>query len=87
MIEDVADGDDRFLGVLRLAGAVLDQRRQGVGTALQQRAIEHCRATGCYQMRSRSPVASTENYALKLDAGYLVQPSEQNDSYYFLLRL
>ncbi len=38
-------------------------------------------------MRSRSPVTSTENYALKLAAGYVLTPSEQNDSYYFLLKL
>ncbi len=40
-----------------------------------------------YQMRSRSPVTSTENYALKIAAGYVLHPSRQNDSYYFLLRL
>ena len=62
-------------------------RRRGTGTALQQHAIRRCRAGGCYQMRSRSPVTSTENYALKLAAGYVVQPSTENDSYYFLLRL
>jgi hypothetical protein len=38
-------------------------------------------------MRSRSPITSTENYALKLAAGYVLSPSEQNDSYYFLLKL
>jgi len=38
-------------------------------------------------MRSRSPVTSTENYALKVDAGYTLHPSEENDSYYFLRRL
>lgn len=62
-------------------------RRRGIGTALQQHAIRRCRLVGCYQMRSRSPVTSTENYALKLAAGYVVQPSTENDSYYFLLRL
>ena len=62
-------------------------RRRGVGTALQEQARRRCRAAGCYQMRSRSPVTSTENYALKLAAGYLVQPSTENDSYYFLIRL
>jgi hypothetical protein len=42
---------------------------------------------GCYQMRSRSPITSTENYALKLNAGHVLHPSEQNDSYYVLLAL
>ena len=62
-------------------------RRRGIGSALQARAIDHCRAEGCYQMRSRSPVTSTENYALKIAGGYVLSPSEQNDSYYFLLKL
>jgi hypothetical protein len=38
-------------------------------------------------MRSRSPVISIENYALKIKAGYVLHPSRENDSYYFLLRL
>jgi GNAT superfamily N-acetyltransferase len=62
-------------------------RRRGVGGALHAWAIRYCRAVGCHQMRSRSPVTSTENYALKLNAGYVLHPSEENDSYYFLLAL
>ena len=62
-------------------------RRRGIGTALQQHAAQQCRIAGCYQMRSRSPVTSTENYALKIAAGYVLHPSQENDSYYFLLRL
>jgi hypothetical protein len=38
-------------------------------------------------MRSRSPATSTENYALKIASGYVLHPSHDNDSYYFLLRL
>ena len=41
----------------------------------------------CYQMRSRSPVTSVESYALKSKAGYVLHPSHENDSYYFLLHL
>jgi GNAT superfamily N-acetyltransferase len=63
------------------------QRRRGIGTALQQYAARRCRTAGCYQMRSRSPVTSAENYALKIAAGYVLHPSHENDSYYFLLRL
>jgi GNAT superfamily N-acetyltransferase len=62
-------------------------RRRGIGTALQQHAVRQCRIAGCYQMRSRSRVTSTENYALKIAAGYALHPSHENDSYYFLLRL
>jgi hypothetical protein len=32
-------------------------------------------------------VTSVENYALKLAAGYVLHPSRENDSYYFLMRL
>ncbi len=41
-------------------------------------------------MRSRSPVTSRENYALKIAAGYILHPSHDNDSSSssdFLLRL
>ena len=38
-------------------------------------------------MRSRSPVSGVENYALKVAARYVLSPSEQNDSYYFLFKL
>jgi GNAT superfamily N-acetyltransferase len=62
-------------------------RRRGIGTALQQHAARQCQIAGCYQMRSRSPVTSTENYALKIAAGYVLHPSNEHDSYYFLLRL
>lgn len=62
-------------------------RRRGIGSALQERSIRCARSAGCFQMRSRSPVTSIENYALKVAAGYVMSPSEQNDSYYFLLKL
>jgi GNAT superfamily N-acetyltransferase len=62
-------------------------RRRGIGTALQEHAMQRCRVAGCHQMRSRSPVTSVENYALKLAAGYVLHPSRENDSYYFIIRL
>lgn len=68
-------------------GVAADRRRAGIGTALQARARETCRELGCYQIRSRSPVTSVENYAMKLAPGYVLQPSDQNDSYYFLIKL
>lgn len=74
-------------GFVEAFGVAPDLRRQGIGTALQTHAIGHCRVLGCHQMRSRSPTTSVENYALKVDAGYVMSPSEENDSYYFLLRL
>lgn len=67
------------------AFAVLPAHRcQGIGQALQERAIALCRERRCYQIRSRSPVSSVENYALKLKMGYALHPSDKNDSYYFI---
>jgi GNAT superfamily N-acetyltransferase len=74
-------------GYVEAFGVDPQLRRRGIGTALQQHAARQCRIAGCYQMRSRSPVTSTENYALKIAAGYALHPSHENDSYYFLLRL
>lgn len=74
-------------GFVEAFGVDPQLRRRGVGTALQQCAARQCRNAGCYQMRSRSPVTSVENYALKIAAGYVLDPSHENDSYYWLLRL
>ena len=74
-------------GYAEAFGADPQRRRRGMGTALQQDAARRCRIAGCCQMRSRSPVASAGNYALKIAAGYVLHPSRQNDSCYFLLRL
>jgi GNAT superfamily N-acetyltransferase len=74
-------------GYVEAFGVHPQLRRRGIGTALQQHAARQCRIAGCYQMCSRSPVTSTENYALKTAAGYVLHPSQENDSYYFLLRL
>lgn len=81
------DGVPLTEGYVEAFGVAADRRRQGIGTALQQQAAQRCRSAGCYQMRSRSPVSSAENYALKIAAGYVLNASEENDSYYFLLRL
>jgi GNAT superfamily N-acetyltransferase len=74
-------------GFVEAFGVDPQLRRRGVGTALQEHAARPCRNSGCYQMRSRSPVTSVENYALKIAAGYVLDPSNENDSYYWLLRL
>ena len=62
-------------------------RRQGIGQRMQEQAMALCRQRDCYQMRSRSPSTSQENYALKLKMGYAIQPSAENDSYYFIKTL
>jgi GNAT superfamily N-acetyltransferase len=74
-------------GYVEAFGVDPQLRRHGIGTAMQEHAMRKCRVAGCYQMRSRNPVSSVENYALKLSAGYVLQPSTENDSYYFITRL
>lgn len=81
------DGTALSEGYVEAFGVDPESRRRGIGTQLQNFAADHCRQAGCYQMRSRSPVTSTENYALKIEAGYTLHPSEENDSYYFIRRL
>jgi GNAT superfamily N-acetyltransferase len=81
------NGEPLREGYVEAFGVDSRLRRRGIGTALQQHAARQCRIAGCYQMRSRSPVTSAENYALKIAAGYALHPSNENDSYYFILRL
>lgn len=83
----ISKGVPLIEGCVEAFGVHPSVRRRGVGSLLQERAIELARSAGCYQMRSRSPVTSVENYDLKVAAGYVLCPSEQNDSYYFLLKL
>ena len=49
--------------------------------------MRQCRIARCFQMRPHSPVTSVENYAPKHASGYVLHPSRENDSYYFLMRL
>lgn len=81
------DGKPLREGFVQAFGVEPAARRRGIGTDLQTFAADFCRRSGCYQMRSRSPLTSTENYALKIAAGYTLHPSEDNDSYYFIRRL
>lgn len=74
-------------GFVEAFGVAPGARRRGIGAALQAEAQARCRAMACHQIRSRSPITSIENYALKVAGGYVLQPSEENDSYYFLLKL
>ena len=74
-------------GFVEAFGVHPEARRRGIGSELQRKAQELCRTLGCYQIRSRSPLSSTENYAMKLAAGYALHPSNENDSYYFLKKL
>lgn len=74
-------------GFVEAFGVLPGYRRQGIGQELQAKAIAFCREQGCYQIRSLSPVTSTENYSLKLKMGYAIHPNKENDSYYFIKTL
>lgn len=82
-----ATGQPLREGYVEAFGVLVPYRRQGIGQALQEHAIASCREHNCYQIRSRSPVTSVENYALKLKMGYAIHPSNENDSYYFIKTL
>ncbi len=72
-----------------LAFAVLETyRRRGIGTRLQQAAIQHARDLGCYQVRSWSTVDKVANYQVKLKLGFCAQPQHRDSGeqgYYFVL--
>lgn len=74
-------------GYVNAFGVLEEHRRRGLGRSLQERAVRLCIERECYQIRSRSPITSTENYSLKLSLGYAIQPSTENDSYYFIRTL
>jgi GNAT superfamily N-acetyltransferase len=71
----IYNGESLKEGYVEAFGVDPQLRRRGIGTALQRRAAQPCRIAGCYQMRSRSPVTSTENYALKIAAGTSCTPA------------
>ena len=81
------DGGPLTEGYAEAFGVHPPFRRQGIGQQLQERAITMCRDRGCYQMRSKSPVSSKENYGLKLKMGYGIHPDLEYDAYYFTLTL
>jgi GNAT superfamily N-acetyltransferase len=68
-------------------GVLPDYRNQGIGRALQKKAMELARAKGCYQLRSRSRYQSQANHHLKISLGSAIQPSLEDDSVYFIIVL
>lgn len=80
-------GEPLTEGYAEAFGVLPSFRRQGIGQKLQEEAITRCRDRECYQMRSKSPVTSQENYALKLKMGYSIHPDTKYDAYYFILTL
>lgn len=53
-------------------------RRRGLGTALQQEALELSRGLGCWQMRSWSSSNRNANHRLKTALGFCAVPTTQN---------
>lgn len=73
------------------AFAVREERRgQGIGTALQKRAIQRAKELDCYQLVSHSSYDRPANVHVKLSLGFSAQPEVHGDnppSVYFLMPL
>ena len=83
----VFKGETLIEGKVISFGVVPKYRNQGIGRALQERAVELAREKGCYQLRSRSWYQSQANFHLKMSMGSGIQPSLQDDSVYFVIVL
>ena len=71
-------------------GVTLAYRRQGIGRALQEAAVQHAKALACYQVRSHSAGSYDANHRLKLRMGFGVQPvvrGHDSGGVYFVLPL
>jgi GNAT superfamily N-acetyltransferase len=65
-------------------------RRQGIGRALQEKAIYRAEELGCHQVRSHSSGSYAENHRMKLAMGFGVHPirrGEDERGAYFILPL
>ena len=83
----VFKGETLIEGKVISFGVVPECRNQGLGRALQERAVKLAREKGCYQLRSRSWYQSRANFRLKMSMGSGIQPSVQDDSVYFIIVL
>jgi GNAT superfamily N-acetyltransferase len=74
-----------------LAFGVADEwRRQGIGRALQEAAVQQAKTLGCYQVRSHSGGDHDTNHHLKLAMGFAIHPiirGDDRNGCYFLLPL
>ena len=83
----VFQGETLVEGKVIAFGVVPQYRNQGIGRALQEKAVELARERGCYQLRSRSWYGSQANFHLKISMGSGIQPSLKDDSVYFIIVL
>ena len=71
-------------------GVRKEERRCGIGRALQERMIADCRQAGLYQIRSYSSDKNPENHRLKISLGFAIHPlpvGKGKNGAYFLLPL
>ena len=79
------DGETLREAYVLAFGVAEDQRRHGVGTALQNELIRLATTLGCHQVRSRSAGNRLANHALKLSLGFGVHPTKANDDAVFFV--
>jgi GNAT superfamily N-acetyltransferase len=71
------DGNPLFETLVYTFKVAEAYRRQGIGRALQERAMQITRDLGCIQMRSWSSLDAEANYQLKLSLGFGFHPEIQ----------
>jgi GNAT superfamily N-acetyltransferase len=71
------DGEPLYETLVQTFRVVEAHRRQGVGRAMQLRALDLTKALGCIQMRSWSSLDKPANYHLKLSLGFGFHPEVQ----------
>jgi len=68
------DGRDLWEAFVQTFEVESEYQSQGIGTRLQEAAIEETRRLGCYQLRSWSSYDKAANYRVKLRLGFAFQP-------------
>jgi len=57
-----------------------EYRNQGVGRALQEKAISLAKEKGCHQLSSYSPYQCVANHQVKLGLGFAAQPETHTEA-------
>lgn len=84
------DGQPLLEAKIMAFGVIEHYRRQGIGWALQQAAVQRARDLGCYQLRSHSSGSNQANHRLKLRLGFAIQRVVRGDDRqgaYFIMPL
>lgn len=72
--QSIIDGEALTEAKILAFGTRPDRRRQGIGSALQRRAIADAAAAGCWQVRSHSAGGYRANHRLKFRLGFAFHP-------------